>query len=143
MQQKEFFFLSWAGFLVSFCFVLISIWNNDDWMLVERGFYTICLGWLTYSSFALVNVLRNRREGGKTGTEFVFLTWISFIAAFSIGMIAVYNTTWVLLEKGYYWMGLLFCTFTTLTLAKEIRDRQSNTKPYKEEYIEESPSSAE
>ncbi|WP_332651418.1 YiaA/YiaB family inner membrane protein [Lysinibacillus sp. 54212] len=126
MQQKEFFVLSWAGFLVSFGFVLISIWNNDDWMLVERGFYTICLGWLTYSAFALVNVLSNRREGGKTGIEFVFLTWLSFIAAFAIGMISVYNTEWVLLEKGFYWMGLLFCTFTTITLAKEIRGRQSS-----------------
>lgn len=141
MQQKEFFFLSWAGFLVSFSFVLIRIWNNDDWMLVERGFYTICLGWLTYSSFALVNVLSIRREGGKTGVEFVFLTWLSFIAAFAIGMISVYNTEWVLLEKGFYWMGLLFCTFTTITLAKEIRARQSNANIHKDDTVEESLSS--
>lgn len=138
MQQKEFFFLSWGGFLVSFAFVLISIWNNEDWMLVERGFYTICLGWLTYSSFALVNVLSNRREGGKTGVEFVFLTWLSFLAAFAIGMISVYNTEWVLLEKGYYWMGLLFCTFTTITLAREIRVRQSTINSPKENIEEDS-----
>lgn len=123
MQSKEFFFLTWAAFLVSFSFVLIAIWNTD-WMLVERGFYTICLGWITFSAFSLVKVLRDRQEGIKTAPEYLFLSWLSMIVSFSIGMIAVWNTEWIFVEKGYYWMGILFTTYTSVSLAKVIRDRQ-------------------
>lgn len=133
MQQKEFFFIAWCAFIVSFSFVLISIWNTE-WILVERGFYTICIGWITYSSFALVKVLRDKSEGIKSAAEFTFLTWASFIASFAIGMIAVWNTEWILLEKGYYWMGILFTMFTSITLAKEVRDRQYNTDQYPREH---------
>lgn len=123
MQSKEFFFLTWFAFLVSFSFVLIAIWNAE-WLLVERGFYTVCLGWITFSAFSLVKVLRDRNEGIKTGNEYLFLAWLSMIASFSIGMIAIWNTEWLLVEKGYYWMGILFTTYTSVALAKVIRDRQ-------------------
>ncbi|MFP3918134.1 YiaA/YiaB family inner membrane protein [Lysinibacillus telephonicus] len=131
MQSKEFFFLTWAAFLVSFSFVLIAIWNTD-WMLVERGFYTICLGWITFSAFSLVKVLRDRNEGIKTAPEYLFLAWLSMIVSFSIGMIAVWNTEWIFVEKGYYWMGILFTTYTSVALAKVIRDRQVYLEEHKE-----------
>ncbi|MFJ8234992.1 YiaA/YiaB family inner membrane protein [Ureibacillus sp. NPDC094379] len=131
MQSKEFFFLTWFAFLVSFSFVLIAIWNTQ-WMLVEKGFYTVSLGWITFSAFSIVKVLRDRHEGIKTASEYIFLAWLSMVASFSIGMIAVWNTEWQLVEKGYYWMGILFTTYTSIALAKVIRDRQAFQEPQPE-----------
>jgi len=127
MQNKEFLFVAWAAFIVSFAFVLISIWNNEEWELIDRGYYTICLGWITFSVFALVNLVSLKSEGMKVAGEFIFFSWISTVAALMIGMISVNNTEWVLMEKGYYWMGFLFTSFTTYVLVKAIRDKQKAT----------------
>lgn len=127
MQNKEFLFVAWVAFIVSFAFVLISIWNNEEWELIDRGYYTICLGWITFSVFALVNLVSLKSEGMKVAGEFIFFSWISTVAALLIGMISVNNTEWVLMEKGYYWMGFLFTSFTTYVLVKAIRDKQKAT----------------
>ena len=121
MQKREVLFVAWAAFIVSFGFVLISIWNNDDWALIDRGYYTICLGWLTFSVFALVNLTSLKQTGVKIAGEFIFFSWLSTIAAFGIGMISINNTDWILMEKGYYWMGLLFTAYTTYMLVNALR----------------------
>lgn len=123
MKSKEFYFLTWAAFIVAFSFTLIAIWNTE-WQLVEKGFYTIVLGWITFSAFSLVKTLRDKSEGLKVSGEYIFLAWLSTLASFGIGMIAIWNTEWVLVEKGYYWLGLLFVSYTAFALSKEIRDRQ-------------------
>ncbi|MGX9135658.1 YiaA/YiaB family inner membrane protein [Rummeliibacillus sp. JY-2-4R] len=123
MRSNEFFFLTWAAFLIGFAFVLIAIWNTD-WMLVEQGFYTIILGWITFSSFSLVKTIRDKRENIKVSKEYLALCWLSVVASFGIGMISVWNTDWELVEKGYYWLGIIFVMYTSFALSKEIRDRQ-------------------
>lgn len=126
MINKDFLFVAWAAFVVSFAFVLISVWNNVDWTLIDRGYYTICLGWITFSVFALVNLMSLKSEGTKIAGEFLFFAWLSTAASIIIGMVSVNNTEWVLMEKGYYWMGFLFTSFSTYVLVKAIRDRQTN-----------------
>lgn len=126
MQNKDFLFVAWAAFVVSFAFVLISIWNNVDWALIDRGYYTICLGWITFSVFALVNLMSLRSDGMKVAGEFIFFSWLSTAASIIIGMVSVNNTDWILMEKGYYWMGFLFTAFTTYVLVKAIRDKQKS-----------------
>ena len=128
MQKREFLFVSWAAFVISFGFVLISIWNNDDWALIDRGYYTICLGWLTFSVFSLVGLTGLKNNGVKIAGEFIFFSWLSTIASLGIGMISVNNTDWVLMEKGYYWMGFLFTAFTTYVLVKVLRMNQAEEK---------------
>lgn len=123
MKSKEFFFLTWLACIVSFSFVLVAIWNTE-WILVEKGFYTVVLGWITFSAFSLVKTLRDRSDGIKTSPEYIFLAWTSILASFSIGMIAIWNTEWELVEKGYYWLGILFVTYSSFALSKELRDRQ-------------------
>lgn len=123
MKSKEFYFLTWLAFIVAFSFTLIAIWNTE-WILVEKGFYTIVLGWVTFSAFSLVKTLRDKSEGIKVSGEYVFLAWLSTLASFGIGMISIWNTEWILVEKGYYWLGLIFVTYTSFALSKEIRDRQ-------------------
>lgn len=106
-------------FFLSFGYVLLAI-RYAEWALVEKGFYTVCLCWITFSAFSLVKVLRDRQEGLKTAGEYRFLAWISMVASFSIGMIAIWNADWLLVE-----MGLLFTTYTSISLAKVIRDRHA------------------
>ena len=106
-----------ATFIVAFSFTLIAIWNTE-WQLVEKGFYTIVLGWITFSAFSLVKTLRDKSEGLKVSGEYIFLAWLSTLASFGIGMIAIWNTEWVLVEKGYYWLGLLFVSYTAFALSK-------------------------
>ncbi len=101
-------------------------------MLVERGFYTIILGWITFSSFSLVKTLRDKREKMKVSTEYLALCWLSTIASFGIGIISIWNTKWPLVEKGYYWLGLIFVMYTSFALAKEIRDRQDFADKFEE-----------
>lgn len=124
MKSKEFYFLTWVAFILAFSFTLVAIWNTE-WELVEKGFYTCIIGWVTFSAFTLVKVLRDKADGIKVSTEYVFLTWASIVASFGIGFVAVWNTEWVLVEKGYYSMGLMFITYASFALSKEIRDRQS------------------
>ncbi len=131
MRSNEFFFLTWAAFLIGFAFVLIAIWNTD-WMLVEQGFYTIILGWITFSSFSLVKSIRDKIENIKVSKEYLALCWLSVIASFGIGMISVWNTDWELVEKGYYWLGIIFVMYTSFALSKEIRDRQDFTNRQKD-----------
>ncbi len=123
MKTNEFFFLTWAAFLTGFGFVLVAIWNTD-WQLVERGFYTILLGWITFSAFSLVKTIRDQHDGIKVTKEYLLLCYLSTIASFGIGMISVWNTEWELVEKGYYWLGIIFVLYTSFALSKEIRDRQ-------------------
>lgn len=59
MRTKEFYFLTWVAFIVSFSFTLIAIWNTE-WMLVEKGFYTSVIGWITFSAFTLTKTIRDR-----------------------------------------------------------------------------------
>lgn len=133
MRSKEFYFLTWLACIVSFSFVLVAVWNTE-WMLVEKGFYTILLGWITFSAFSLVKTLRDRSEGIKTSPEYIFLAWSSMLASFSIGMIAIWNTEWELVEKGYYWLGILFVTYSSVGLSKELRDRQDDKDKNPEVY---------
>lgn len=123
MKSKEFYFLTWIAFILAFSFTLVAIWNTE-WILVEKGFYTIVIGWITFSAFSLVKTLRDKMEGVKVTGEYIFLTWASTLASFAIGMIAIWNTEWQLVEKGYYWLGIIFITYTSFALSKEIRDRQ-------------------
>lgn len=123
MRTKEFYFLTWVAFIVSFSFTLIAIWNTE-WMLVEKGFYTSVIGWITFSAFTLTKTIRDRYEGIKVTTEYTFLAWVSIVASFSVGIISIWNTEWMLVEKGYYWMGIMFITFSSFALSKETRDRQ-------------------
>lgn len=123
MRTKEFYFLTWVAFIVSFSFTLIAIWNTE-WMLVEKGFYTSVIGRITFSAFTLTKTIRDRYEGIKVTTEYTFLAWVSIVASFSVGIISIWNTEWMLVEKGYYWMGIMFITFSSFALSKETRDRQ-------------------
>ncbi|HWI46930.1 MAG TPA: YiaA/YiaB family inner membrane protein [Rummeliibacillus sp.] len=131
MKSNEFFFLTWAAFITGFAFVLIAIWNTD-WMLVERGFYTIVLGWITFSAFSLVKTIRDKKENIRVSKEYLGLCWLSTIASFGIGMISIWNTEWPLVEKGYYWLGIIFVMYTSFALSKEIRDRQNFTDKHNE-----------
>lgn len=125
LAKNSFFALTWFAFILSFSFVLIGIWNNDDWQLVEKGFYTTTLGWITFSAISLVKTLYDINEGVKTSPVYVFFAWLSAIISISIAVIAVYNTEWVLVEKGYYWLGIAFISYTSFALMKEMREREN------------------
>lgn len=131
MRTKEFYFLTWFVTVIAFFFVLTAIWNSE-WVLVEKGFYTVCLGWITFSSFTLAKTIRDKAEGKEVTAVFLGLSWLSTVASFLIAMIAIWNTDWLLVERGYYWMGIIFITYMSFSLTKEINDRiiESKNKPF-------------
>lgn len=110
--------ISTFGLIGSLLFTIISIWNNGaEWMLLERGYYTF--GVLTiavsllYATKSVIDRVEYRRESVP---DFLIMgiSVIFSIIAIIFMAISIRNTEWVLLEKGYYWMGLFFISVTSI-----------------------------
>lgn len=115
------FGVSFIGLIFSFAFVVISVWNNYDWLLLERGYYTfgiITIAISVYLAIQLVLELKTATMRGKLN-----MAICAIFAGISIIYIAISirNTEWVLLEKGYYWMGMAFVTITSAMLSATIK----------------------
>ena len=102
--------------------MLVGIWNTD-WMLLEKGYYTAIILWMTFSAITLIEMLRFKEERVNEPAYFNMSCWLSVTLAFSFGIISIYNTEWDLYLKGYYWMGMIFVAFSTLVLSRETSHR--------------------
>ena len=110
--------ISAFGLIGSLLFTIISIWNNGaEWMLLERGYYTF--GVLTVAVsllFATKSVIDKVEFKRETIPDFIIMgiSVIFSIISVIFMAISIRNTQWVLLEKGYYWMGLFFVSVTAV-----------------------------
>lgn len=66
--------------------------------------------------------MRRRRNT----TAFTFLSWASFILAISFILVAIWNTEWVLVEKGYYAGCMIWAIYSSFVLSKVIRDNEDD-----------------
>lgn len=112
-MNKVLFVISLVGLLFSTLFTIVSIWNNTDWMLLERGYYTFGIITVIVSLYLTVQLLLNINNAGNLGRLNLGVSLIFSIVAIIFMAISIRNTEWVLLEKGYYWMGLAFVAITS------------------------------
>lgn len=82
-------------------------------MLLERGYYTFGIITVIISLYLTVQLLLNINSAGNLGRLNLGISLIFSIISVIFMAISIRNTEWVLLEKGYYWMGLAFVAITS------------------------------
>ena len=58
---------------------------------------------------------------------FTLLAWASFILSVAFFVIAIWNTEWILVEKGYYAGVFIWAVYSAFVLAKVIRDNEEDS----------------
>lgn len=110
--------ISAFGLFGSLLFTIISIWNNGiEWMLLERGYYTFGVLTVAVTMLFATKSIIDRTELKRTAlpdTLMLGLSVIFAVIAVIFMAISIRNTEWILLEKGYYWMGLFFVSVTSI-----------------------------
>lgn len=126
--NKTLFGVSLVGLIFSFIFMIVSIWNNTDWMLLERGYYTFGIITVTVSVYIAIQLTLDFKVTGVLGKLNMAICSIFAGVAIIFMAISIRNTEWVLLEKGYYWMGLAFVVITSAMVASTIKTILSGEK---------------
>jgi uncharacterized membrane protein YiaA len=62
----------------------------------------------------------------RNTTAFTFLSWASFILAVGFFLVAIWNTEWVLVEKGYYAGIFIWAVYSAFVLSKVVRDNEED-----------------
>ena len=135
-MNKVLFGVSTFGLLGSLLFTIISIWNNGiEWILLERGYYTFGVLTVAVTMLFATKSIIDRTELNRTtlpDTLMLGLSVIFAVIAVIFMAISIRNTEWVLLEKGYYWMGLFFVSVTAImfwaTLHAVIKENQPSNQ---------------
>lgn len=137
-MNKVLLAISGFGLIGSLLFTIISIWNNGaDWLLLERGYYTFGILTVAVSLLFTTKSIIDRIELKRVAipdTIILGLSTIFSIVAVIFMAISIRNTEWVLLEKGYYWMGLFFVSVTAVmfwaTLHGVTKDMNTASRSY-------------
>ena len=66
-MNKTLFGVSLVGLIFSFIFMIVSIWNNTDWMLLERGYYTFGIITVTVSVYIAIQLTLDFNGTGVLG----------------------------------------------------------------------------
>ena len=70
--------------------------------------------------------MKRRRNTGA----FTFLAWGSFILSVGFLLIAIWNTEWALVEKGYYAGVFIWSVYSAFVLSKVIRDNEEDNEEF-------------
>ncbi|MCM3670620.1 hypothetical protein M3181_16780 [Mesobacillus maritimus] len=57
---------------------------------------------------------------------FTFLAWTSFVLSLAFIFVALWNTDWPLVEKGYYAAATLWAISSAIVLQKVVRDNDED-----------------
>ena len=127
-MNKTLFGVSLVGLIFSFIFMIVSIWNNTDWILLERGYYTFGIITVTVSVYIAIQLTLDYNVTGVLGKLNTAISSIFAGVAIIFMALSIRNTEWILLEKGYYWMGLAFVVITSAMVASTIQYMLSSEK---------------
>ena len=127
-MNKTLFGVSFVGLIFSFIFMIVSIWNNTDWMLLERGYYTFGIITVTVAVYIAIQLTLDFNGTGVLGKLNTAISSIFAGVAIIFMALSIRNTEWILLEKGYYWMGLAFVVITSAMVASTIKYILSSEK---------------
>lgn len=64
----------------------------------------------------------------RNTSAFTFLTWASFILSVAFFVVAIWNTEWMLVEKGYYAGCFMWAIFSAFVLSKVVRDNEEDSQ---------------
>lgn len=64
----------------------------------------------------------------RNTAAFTFLAWASFIISVSFFIVAIWNTKWMLVEKGYYAGIFIWSVYSAFVLSKVIRDNEEDAE---------------
>ncbi len=127
-MNKILFAVSLMGLIFSSIFTIVSIWNNIDWLLLERGYYTFGIITIIVTVYIAVQLILKIKQSSVLGKlNMTILTAFAVVAVIFMA-VSIRNTQWVLLEKGYYWMGLGFVVITSAMASATIEHVVDNTK---------------
>ena len=127
-MNKILFAVSLMGLIFSSIFTIVSIWNNIDWLLLERGYYTFGIITIIVTVYIAVQLILKIKQSSVLGKlNMTILTAFAVVAVIFMA-VSIRNTEWVLLEKGYYWMGLGFVVITSAMASATIEHVVDNTK---------------
>lgn len=62
----------------------------------------------------------------RNTTSFTFLAWASFAISILFFLVAIWNTEWELVEKGYYAGVFIWSVYSAFVLSKVIRDNEED-----------------
>lgn len=127
-MNKILFAVSLMGLLFSSIFTIVSIWNNIDWLLLERGYYTFGILTVIVTVYIAVQLILEIKQSSLLGKINMTIITAFAIVAVIFMAVSIRNTEWVLLEKGYYWMGLGFVVITSAMASATIEHVVDNTK---------------
>ena len=127
-MNKTLFGVALVGLIFSFVFMIVSIWNNTDWMLLERGYYTFGIITVTVSVYIAIQLTLDYNGTGVLGKLNTAISAVFAGVAIIFMALSIRNTEWILLEKGYYWMGLAFVVITSAMVASTIKYVVSSNK---------------
>lgn len=124
-MQNRLYLISWLALIVSVSFFVVGVLNSD-WVRMEKGYYIMVILWAGFSIFFAIKFSFDREDGKQTGSAYIIGGWTSSLLAIGWGMVSVYNTTWELYLKGYFWGMTLFICFVIYVLSIEYRKREGS-----------------
>ena len=87
---------------------------------IEGGYYTFGVITVTIAVYLAIQLLVELNNLDILGKFNMFLSVAFAVISIIFMAISIRNTEWVLLEKGYYWMGLGFVTVTSAMVSATI-----------------------
>ncbi|MGY0637854.1 MAG: inner membrane protein YiaA [Paraglaciecola chathamensis] len=98
---------------------------NAQMALNEKGYYLITMLYGLFSMVSLQKTIRDKAEGIKTSSMYQTLSWASSGFAIALLAIGLYNAELALSEKGFYAMAYVLSLFATVTVQKNVRDKDA------------------
>lgn len=98
---------------------------NAQMALNEKGYYLIIMLYGLFSMVSLQKTIRDKAEGIKTSSMYQTLSWASSGFAIALLAIGLYNAELALSEKGFYAMAYVLSLFATVTVQKNVRDKDA------------------
>ena len=114
---------SWIAFFIGVLTFCIGLWNTEM-ALHEQGYY---LAVLILGLFATVSVqknVRDRLEKLPVSDIYYGVSWIALFFSILLLIVGLWNADLSQNEKGFYGLSFVLSLFATVTVQKNVRDKQ-------------------
>ncbi len=114
---------SWAAMLIGVLAYLIGLWNAQNMLFNEKGYYLAVLALGLYTAISLQKTLRDRAEDIPTTTLYYMISWAALALSLLLITVGLFNASSLSLsEKGFYMMSFTLSLFAAVTIQKNTRD---------------------
>ena len=121
--------ISWAAMLIGVLAYLIGLWNAQNMLLNERGYYLAVLALGLYAAISLQKTIRDRSEGIPTTNLYYMISWAALGLSIALIVIGLFNADGLLLsERGFLMMAFTLSLFAAVTIQKNTRDEEQIRK---------------